>query len=283
MESKGNYFKKWLGFDRRERRASSILLLIVLLVFLSRYLVPGKPAEIKNITAEISGYRPLIPISIDVLADSLVLFTFDPNSAALKDFVALGLTEKQANTIINYRKAGGKFYYPSDMSKIYGIPQTKIDQLLPYIIIGGSVKTKKSGLQPKKTIVLDLNASDSIMLDMLPGIGPVFASRIIKYRNLLGGYSNREQLTEVYGLTAETFSLIKERVYADSLDVSKIIINKATYSDLIRHPYFETADVSSVLKFRELNGNIENMHDLISNKILTPEKAKKISPYLSFE
>ena len=35
--------------------------------------------------------------------------------------------------------------------------------------------------------LLDLNRADSADLLPLPGIGPVFASRIIRYRDLLGG------------------------------------------------------------------------------------------------
>ena len=36
--------------------------------------------------------------------------------------------------------------------------------------------------------VISINSADSADLLPLPGIGPVFAGRIIKYRNLLGGF-----------------------------------------------------------------------------------------------
>jgi competence protein ComEA len=56
---------------------------------------------------------------------------------------------------------------------------------------------------------VELNAADSAALETLPGIGPAFAARIIKYRSLLGGYLKVEQLKEVYGMPEETYERIK--------------------------------------------------------------------------
>lgn len=43
--------------------------------------------------------------------------------------------------------------------------------------------TRKTG---KPVLPIDINLADSAQLLPLPGIGPVYAGRIIKYRNLLG-------------------------------------------------------------------------------------------------
>jgi competence protein ComEA len=130
--------------------------------------------------------------------------------------------------------------------------------------------------------IIDLNNCDSIGLDKLPGIGPILSVRIIKFRNLLGGFISPVQLKEVYGLSEETYGRISQRVFADSSAVKQIDINVAGFKDLIRHPYFERYDVQAILKYRELKGSISSMEELIVNKILTPEKAARIRPYLSF-
>jgi DNA uptake protein ComE-like DNA-binding protein len=130
---------------------------------------------------------------------------------------------------------------------------------------------------------LNLNTCDSLMLEKLPGIGFILSARIIKYRNLLGGYSDKSQLNEVYGLSAETYALIENRVFADSSEINRININKAAYRDLIRHPYFEAAEVTSIIKYKEIIGRVGSLKQLVDNNILTSEKAKKISPYLSFD
>ena len=56
---------------------------------------------------------------------------------------------------------------------------------------------------------VELNTADSATFETLPGIGPAFASRIIKYRTLLGGYLKAEQLKEIYGMPEETYDRIK--------------------------------------------------------------------------
>lgn len=130
---------------------------------------------------------------------------------------------------------------------------------------------------------LNINTCDSMALMRLPGIGPVLSVRIIKYRNLLGGYARVDQLAEVYGLPAETFAIIKSRLYADSSAVKKIRINSGGFKELIRIPYIEKYEVTVILKFRELKGRIDNINVLMENKLIGPEKAVKMRPYLVFD
>jgi DNA uptake protein ComE-like DNA-binding protein len=134
----------------------------------------------------------------------------------------------------------------------------------------------------RKQSLINLNSCDSAALVVLPGIGPVLSSRIIKYRNLIGGYVSVNQLREVYGLPEETFSMISSRVFADSLSVRKIRINEADYKELIRHPYFKRNEVSAILKYRELKGKITGIGVMTGNNLISQETCKKIRPYLDF-
>ena len=61
-------------------------------------------------------------------------------------------------------------------------------------------------LKPGATI--DLNSADTTLLKRVPGIGSSFARRIVKYRDLLGGYYVVEQLQEVYGMDRERYDAI---------------------------------------------------------------------------
>lgn len=133
-----------------------------------------------------------------------------------------------------------------------------------------------------KRKLINLNSCDSASLEALPGIGPVLSARIIKYRNLLGGYVCAEQLKEVYGLTEETFGMISPLVFADSLAVRKIRINETGFKELIRHPYFKRNEVSVILKYIELKGKIAGIGDMTENNLISPETARKIGAYLDF-
>jgi DNA uptake protein ComE-like DNA-binding protein len=130
---------------------------------------------------------------------------------------------------------------------------------------------------------IDLNSCDSAMLESLPGLGPVLSKRIIRFRNLLGGFVSVDQLKEVYGLPPETFEMISDRFYIDSSLVRKIKINVAGYGDLSRSPYLEKYEIQSILKYRKIAGRIASSGELVENKIISDSTATKIGPYLDFE
>ena len=143
--------------------------------------------------------------------------------------------------------------------------------------------SRSLAIYKKKKLLIDLNSCDTSELIKLPGIGPVLSVRIIKYRKLLGGYVNVNQLREVYGLPVETYDIIKDQIFVDTLLISTINVNSAGYKTLIRFPYFEKDEVTSILKYLETEGSIKNVSELVENKIVTAEKALKVRPYLRFE
>jgi DNA uptake protein ComE-like DNA-binding protein len=182
--------------------------------------------------------------------------------------------------------AGFRFVLPEPKAIIEDIPvvswERSKDTLPAQKLIAVIPILKKPGEFQKTMPLININTCDSASLDALPGIGPVLSVRIIKYRNLLGGYASVEQLKEVYGLSEETFNLISARVYTDTLAIRKIKINSADYKELIRLPFFEKAEVTAILKYRKLKGKINGIDDLINNKLILAEKAGKIRPYLEF-
>lgn len=203
-----------LGYTRREKRATFILLVIIACVLVVRYTVPSKMIDIRE-----------IPV---VITETVV-----PQDTFRKKERAITLPAKTISYPIRHQS-------------------------------------------------LDLNSCDSMMLVTLPGIGPVLSARIIKYRNLLGGYVSVNQLREVYGLPEETFNLIRPMVFADSLSVTKINVNEAEFRDLIRHPYFDRGGVNAILKFRQIHGKLSGFEEIRENKLLSGETFSKIRPYLEF-
>lgn len=276
--------RRWFGFTRRERRSSFILLFIVFLIIAFRYTIPEKNIGIEDISTGILSLENTLGTLKPTLSSDIRLFSFDPNNASYDTLLMLGFSSGEASTLINYRNKGGKFRQPSDLNKIYGIEEHKVNELVPFVKVNLDIKDRSIdvyGRQQKKLI--DLNSCDSLLLETLPGIGPVLSVRIIKYRNLLRGFVSVDQLQEVYGLPEETFNLIKGRFFIDTTIITKIDVNSAAYNEFNRLPYFEYYEVTAILKYRELMGRIEGIDDLIYNRLLTAEKAAKVRPYLSFE
>ena len=283
MKLNSEPIKNWFGFSRRERRSSIILLFLIIIIVLLRIAVPEKNIIVEDVTASISEIGGASGFDISEEQSSVELFSFDPNTVQYDTLIKLGFTKREAATLIAYRNKGGKFRQPSDLRKVYGIEEVKAKKLIPFVEVKTDT-TKKEKFVPKKLqkTLIDLNNCDSALLVTLPGIGPVLSVRIIKYRNLLGGFASVNQLKEVYGLPPETFEIIKGRVFADSSAIIRININTAGYKELSRLPYLENYEITSILKYRELKGRIEEMNDLTENKLLTVEKADKVRPYLNF-
>ena len=55
----------------------------------------------------------------------------------------------------------------------------------------------------RQPLSVELNSADSVTLQLLHGIGPAYARRIVNYRDRLGGFVSTTQLLEVYGFGPE--------------------------------------------------------------------------------
>lgn len=142
---------------------------------------------------------------------------------------------------------------------------------------GDSPQTTMSQIQP-----IDINRADSAQLLPLPGIGPVFAGRIIKYRNLLGGFVHVDQLGEVYGMPGETIDRIRNRLWIDSSAIRKIRIDSASFGELLRHPYLEYEDVKALVEYRKFKGDITTARELSENHVLPDSTINSIDGYLEY-
>lgn len=216
----------------------------------------------------------------------LTPFPFDPNTLSFLDWKRLGFTEKQAQQIINYRIKGGYFYEKTDLKKIYSITEEDYQILEPYIRITPAQKqeTKERKKETHTSFKLDLNRADSIELQKIYGIGQKTASRIIKYREKLGGFISINQLKEVYSIDSSRFLQISPYLYVNNeYNIKKININKATVKELVNHPYIDYYLATSIVNYRQRNGNYTDIKDIKKAVHFYDELYQKIAPYLSVE
>ncbi|MDD2792032.1 MAG: helix-hairpin-helix domain-containing protein [Sediminibacterium sp.] len=62
---------------------------------------------------------------------------------------------------------------------------------------------------PRPIPVVEINTAGLAEWEALPGIGPVLAARIIKYRDKLGGFTRMEQVGQTYGITDSLYRALK--------------------------------------------------------------------------
>lgn len=305
----GRRLKEYFTFTKRERNGIIVLLfLLVTLIIVDKSIDFSSDKEISLMTEDYREKITEFEKSLEeksfrrekekkhqiysseenaqenhwVIPDSL--FYFDPNTISENQLKKLGLSEKQISTFINYRIAGGDFKISTDLLKIYGINEQQFNILEPYIFI--AKKDKKVEYQDRDytkditSIVISLNSCSADSLELIYGIGPAYAERIIKYRELLGGFIHTSQLHEVYGLDSVLIASIKDQLIIDTSLISKININEAEFADLIKHPYLNKYQTQSILKFREIQGEFNDINELIDYNLLPENIFQKIKPYL---
>jgi competence ComEA-like helix-hairpin-helix protein len=207
------------------------------------------------------------------------LFKFDPNKCSEEDFRRLGFSDKQAEVIQKYRATGVVFRSKEDFFKIRIISEKQKQALSSWIEIPESVTSLIPAKETKEPLLIEINTADSLRLEQLSGIGKVLSKRIIKYRDMLGGFYAIDQLKEVYGLTESTFVQIEKNIRIDKSGIRKIDFSFGDINDLARHPYIKRNLAGKIIKFRSRYGNISNPAILRDSLILTNEEYNKIKPY----
>lgn len=128
---------------------------------------------------------------------------------------------------------------------------------------------------------IELNSADTSALKKIPGIGSGYANRIVKYRSLLGGYTNISQLKEVWGMDDELYDKITAYITLVS-DVKKIRINSASFEELNGHPYISYKQAKVITDIKERKGNIESINRLSLLEEFSANDIRRLTPYLSF-
>jgi hypothetical protein len=100
----------------------------------------------------------------------------------------------------------------------------------------------KASWSPRKQDVwtIDMNAADSLAWVALPGIGPGFAKRILKFKEQLGGFYQVSQLKEVYGMDTVWVERYRKRFHLGAGVYRKLQVNRLLWQEF-RHPYLPYA------------------------------------------
>ena len=187
-------------------------------------------------------------------------FRFNPNTVSVEDLQRLGFSEKQAQSIENYRLKGGRFRRPADFAKSYVVADSVYARLEPYIDL------------PR----LDINQADSVALLDLPGIGPFFAGKIVQYRTQLGGYTSPEQLMEIYHFDEEKYAALQDLITCSEPEGYALWTLPET--DLAKHPHISRSEAHGIVLFRAHHAPAEcTVEALRQAGVLSPEHAAALS------
>ena len=140
-------------------------------------------------------------------------------------------------------------------------------------------KKSKKEKASQKIEKMPLNKADTSHLKKIYGIGNVLSERIIKYRDLLGGFVSLNQIAEVYGIKPEVAAKFNQYFYIDEPIITKINLNEVKFKSLLRHPYFDYETTKKVFnaKRKQALDSAALRHIFISDSAF-----QKISPYIKW-
>ena len=190
-------------------------------------------------------------------------FRFNPNTVTQEDLRRLGFSEKQAQSIINYREKGGSYRRKEDFARSFVVSDSIYRRLEKYIDIP----------------LVDLNLADSAAFDALPGIGGWFANKMVEYRKALGGYSCKEQLLDIYNFTEEKYRALEDLITVSPEYVTPYPLWTLPADSLRLHPYIKDYETArSIVLYRENSPtDALSVSSLASAGIITSDVAEKLS------
>lgn len=247
-------WKDFFYYHRGERVAIILLLILIVLTIVMNEIV--KKNNENNVLVE----------------NTSLIREFDQFHRSLNDreFVANPPTESESN----------RQYYVENRRN--NERQLKSNELSTYSDKKSTFGSSFSGsvkLAEGETIFL--NESDTTDWKKIPGIGSTYASRIVKYRDLLGGFVSVDQLREVYGIDDELFAKIYPYLEADR-KYTKIAVNRLEFKELLRHPYLNYKQVKAIFDLRRRKGNVSSINELAMLNEFTAEDIERLNPYLEF-
>ncbi|WP_420580244.1 ComEA family DNA-binding protein [Reichenbachiella sp.] len=295
-----NRIRLFFGFSASETNGLLLLVPILLLILsapsivkqvLTRYSFHSDLEDKRILKAWLEESRSKLKGEED---KKFVPTFFDPNKIDSDKWVELGFKKKIAERIINYRRKGGSFREKEDLLKIYGINQKLATAYFDYIIIpqpASKPKPKSTQIKQnfeklvveKKNVKFDVNLADTTQFQIVKGIGPVLSSRIVKYRDMLGGFTSTDQLKEVYGIQDEVYERMLNHFDVLIPSAKKININQDSISFLSKHPYLSYKTSRAIIKYRLQHGDYQSVDEIKKIHTISDSLFRRIAPYLKVE
>ncbi|MBK6543421.1 MAG: helix-hairpin-helix domain-containing protein [Flavobacteriales bacterium] len=307
--------KNALAMHRGERQGVLLILLFIVgcgaWITYARWRGPD-PAEMAEVQQRMDSWlaersSALVQRSQEEVVTT-ELFPFDPNTASTEEWQRLGLTPKQARSVGNYLANGGSFRFREDLSRMRSLRPDQVRVLLPYVQLPSKEERRPSRGSSSNGAAdfkhdtatwerpydraakapvrkLEVNTCDSAQLVALPGVGPSFARGILRYRTLLGGYADLDQLAEVKVLKDKPDALanLRELLMVDTSAIIRIPLNTCTVEQLADHPYVDWKLAKALVAYRTQHGLFKEVVGIRGCVLVDDSLFRKLAPYFSTE
>lgn len=306
------FLRRSLGYSSTEARAFIVLNILIIVVLLLPWFIENHYAsrkwlndnDLDKLDSLIERLATNAKPSNHIINPSLIkLSSINPNLIHLDTLIMSGLNQRAAENLVRYREKGGTFRSVDDVYKIYGMDTTWLLQHANVFdfsnhLVDNNTIDPKDGRNVLKDVEnvdsdltinnqknhsiekIDINKADAETLKKLPGIGDILSERIVKYRNLTGGFVNAGQLVEVYGIDEETVARMLSVIYVESeFKPRKINLNTAPLYYMKRHPYINEKLALQIDSLRKITKPLDSIQVV---EIIISSETEKVLPYIGF-
>ncbi|MRX67112.1 DNA uptake protein ComE [Flavobacterium resistens] len=222
-------------------------------------------------------------------------YSFNPNFISDYKGYKLGMSVAEIDRLLAFRKENKYVNSAEEFQNVTKISDSLLRAISPFFKFPDWTRSKpnfknekreyaqKTEFKKEKIIVLDINQASQEDLMKIYGIGEALSARILKQKEILGCFVSMEQMNDVWGLSPEVIvELSSHFKVVIPGNLKRIAINDASLKELSQFPYFKYVLAKQIVTYRSMNGNFNNIEDLIKIKGFPVEKAKIISLYLEF-
>ncbi len=302
--------KPIIRFTRRERRGIIFMVGFMAMIYAIAWIWPMRKYMFTDLSYKDLYIQDTISDKTSETEDQYgymnetakpITFQFNPNTISEDSLVLLGFSKLSVRNIASYRSKGGQINSIEKLKKIYGIDTNRVNVLQPFMLFPSRETTDDKITVRRDTFAqnvtpptkasnksytvnpIDINLADSLAWLQLPQIGKYRVSKILEYKEKLGGFRSITQVREVKQIPDSIYQNIEPFLLYSEVPLKKININTCDYKTLVNHPYISGQIANAILKYRDQHGNFdrpENISRIISIK---REDGMRIIPYLTTE
>lgn len=218
------------------------------------------------------------------------IYPFNPNFITDFKGYKLGLSVLEIDRLLAFRKKNKYVNSAAEFQAVTKVSDSLLAAISPYFKFPDWVTNKKQfapfekkSFQKEKIVATDINKATKEDLIKIYGIGEGLSERILKQKNLLGGFVSMEQMKDVWGLSEEVIVQLNAHfTISIAPQVKKVAINDASVKELSQFPYFRYPLSKEIVTYRSMHGAIKSSEDLIKIKGFPVEKINIIAVYLDF-
>ncbi len=296
--------KSHFWYNNSQRNGIFFLALLIIVLQLIYFFVDFSTQDTSNLnSSEILKFQKEIDSlkQLKSITKTVKIYPFNPSF--LTDFKGyqLGLSTEEIDRLLLYRAKGNYINSTEEFQQITKVSDSLLKVISPYFKFPDWVTNKKKNIihnsstslrtdfieELQKTAsdihqnIKDLNLATAKDLQAIYGVGEKLSTRIIKYRNKLGGFILEEQLYEVYYLDTEIATKILERFNViEKPKIIKVNINTATFKEVLSIVYIDYTLTKKIFEYRDEVAEIQSLKELKKIDGFPLEKFDRIALYL---